>query len=95
MPDPKMPPPPETAMGFAIASIVLSASVLGAAVKRGDTTIEEARGVISRAGKFLEMQRDDSGPEQKQVFAVAAQSLAIAEQFLSLSAAEKPPQGGH
>jgi hypothetical protein len=44
----------EYAMGFAIAGIALSSSVLTAAIGRGDITTEEARAIISHARKFLE-----------------------------------------
>jgi hypothetical protein len=86
--------PAQQAMGFSIAAIVLATSVLDASIKRGDIIADDAAAVISRARKFLE-RRPPGVPDANLVYGVAGDALRLAEVFLAMAAAERPPQGSH
>jgi hypothetical protein len=93
MADPKVTPTHQS-MGFSIAAIVLATSVLDASIRRGDITAAGAKDVISNALIFLQ-KRPPGVPDEALVFGVAARALQLAEAFLAMAAAERPPQGHH
>jgi hypothetical protein len=79
------------ALGFAYAGFMLSATLLHAAVARGEITADDARKIISDARKALGHPETFPGDPRARQFADMA--LGQAETLLGLAAARKPTAG--
>lgn len=79
------------ALGFGLAGFMLALHSLGARVRQGEISMDQARETISRSRQLLTS--PGGFPGDPAVARFAERALQMAEQLLTVAAAQTPPAG--